>query len=170
MPRWPGLLGEADVVACVGAGRAGDHRHGHGIDDGLEQAELLVDRQCRRLAGGARHDQALVALLDEPLGEGDGGVEVELTLVVERGDHCGEHTTETGHQADPLVVTVGSAGHASLFTIRNLFDPPAPVQFGSERNDPRREPVPSIQAAASQSPASRLRTRPMLRPHRRSDR
>jgi hypothetical protein len=104
MPAAPSAvasLGEVHRVRRVVGARAGDDRDGDRLDDRREQAEPLVVGEHRRLAGGAGDDEAVVAVVLQVAGQAAGLVEVERTVVVERGDHRGEDTTEPGHQKLP---------------------------------------------------------------------
>ncbi len=127
----PGLLGEADVVAGVRSGRAGDDRHGHGVHDRFEQRQFLVDRQRGGLARGAGHDEALVALFDQPSRQRHRGVDVEFACFVEGRDHRGEDPAETRHQRHHPGGESGRRPVVVRFTTRNLFDGRRFAQFDS---------------------------------------
>ena len=119
-PGRPGVgrhAAELDGVGGVVGAGPGDHRDGDRLGDRPPQVPLLVVGQHRRLAGGAGDDEAVVAVLDEPAGEGGGAVEVQGAVRRERCHHGGQHGAETagaGHQspAPRIVVTPGGVSEA----------------------------------------------------------
>ena len=96
-----GLLGHLrrlDALGGVVAAGAGDDDGAvaDGLDDGAQQLVLLVGGGGRRLARRARHDEAVVAVVDEVRGEGLSLLEVDGAVVPHRGDHRREDASECG--------------------------------------------------------------------------
>ena len=99
-----GPRGQLAGMAGVVRPRAGDQRH---VDRGphrLPHRDLLVVGEHRRLAGRPGHDEGVVALGDQPLGQGGGALEVDATVLVERGDHGGDQGSEARHQVASCAV------------------------------------------------------------------
>src|SRR3990167_4101298 len=68
-PRFLGGAGEIDrLVGCIGASAS---QHGYPpcrlFDDNFDNTNMLLHRQCGRLAGGAAGDKNVCSLLDMPI-------------------------------------------------------------------------------------------------------
>ena len=73
-------------------GAATDYNgHRDRLGDRLPELDVLLVGEDRALAGGARYDEAVAAVLGEPLGQLDGGVHVQGAVVVERRHHRCQH-------------------------------------------------------------------------------
>jgi hypothetical protein len=88
------LAGERDRLGRVVGSGAEHDRRGDGLAHGPAEVELLPLAEHRRLAGGARHDETVGAVLHEPTAERGRAVEIERAARVERCDHRGEHGAE----------------------------------------------------------------------------
>src|SRR3954451_1003401 len=96
-----GALGQVDgVPRVVGADARGDADAGGPLLDGqLDDAQVLLVAQRRRLAGGAADDEAVRPVGGEVLQEVDERLLVDVEVVVERRDDRGEDGTQPGHVA-----------------------------------------------------------------------
>ena len=94
------LLGEVDRVGGRVRPGAGDHRAtvAHGLDRRRVECHPLLVRQSRRLAGRARYDDPVRAVVEEVIGERAEAVEVDRAVVAKRGDDRGQDLAE--HAAD----------------------------------------------------------------------
>ena len=102
-------LGEIDRRTSVVRASPRDHGHIDRISDDADKFDLFGVGERGALAGGARHDQAFVAVVDQPLGELGGTVEVERSVAVERGDHRRDHATKTRHGYSSGAIVQGAA-------------------------------------------------------------
>ena len=95
-PDLAGLLRELDRVGGVVGADPGDHGRpvAHRLDDRAEDGAVLLRGRGRRLTGGPRDHDAVVAVLDEVLGDPRGAVQVDGPVLVERRDHCREDAPE----------------------------------------------------------------------------
>ena len=90
------------------------------VEHRLEQRELLVVGQRRRLAGRAGEHEAVGAVVDEVAGERARRGDVERAVVAERRDHRRDDATERR----------GSAlSHAGIVRARVPFPPAADGQL-----------------------------------------
>ena len=146
----PGRLGGLEQLERLAGGVGADtghHRDRHRLPHHLEQARLLGVGDRRALPGGAGHDQALVALLDQPARQPGGDVEVELAVLVEGGDHRRQHRTESGHRRSPLghsgrrVQATRPAGTLCPGSAPgDITQPPAPTRWTFAGERPPRGP------------------------------
>ena len=94
-------LGEVDRVARVVGARAGhDGALGAQLagDQAHELGQLLV-AQRRALAGGARHDEPVGAVLQQVAAERDCSLVIDLAVRAERRDHRGQQALVGAHEA-----------------------------------------------------------------------
>src|SRR5271165_2552580 len=121
-PGVGGRPGGLDRVGRVVGPGAGQHRDGHRLGHHPPQVGRLGVGQDRALPGRPGQHQAVAAVVDQPAGQLDGGVEVDRPGVVERRDHGRDDPPETWR----LVVT----GHRRQGTSR-LRAAPGPGPAGS---------------------------------------
>src|SRR5438105_2995233 len=88
-----GSMREFDAVAGVVRADAGDDVRAvaNGINNGADDAFLLVVSGRGRLAGGAVDDQSVVAVVDQIRRQSLRTLEVETAVRGEGRDHRGEH-------------------------------------------------------------------------------
>ena len=135
-----GAAGQLDGVMGVVGARARDHPGPvpDRLDDGADQALLLVVAGRGRLTGRPADHQAVVAVVDQVGGDPLGRVEVEPAVGAERGDHRGEDAAERGRCCRRRC----SAGHGRHATGRTgasgrRGDPSPPARgFGRQRGSP----------------------------------
>jgi hypothetical protein len=98
-PGVDGAPGQLDRVVGVVGTRAADQRQlvPELAPDRLEQLQLLVVGEGRRLARGPREHEPVRAVLGEVAGEAARRVGVEPPVVVERGDHRGDYPRDRRH-------------------------------------------------------------------------
>ncbi len=98
-PERRGGLRELDRVAGVVGADPGDHRlprviRAHLVDHELDEAEVLVVIERRRLTGGSAHHDTVTAVAEEVLKQRRGGRLIHLAGGIEGRHHRGQDRAE----------------------------------------------------------------------------